>query len=58
MKFLKYLAIAGNALYFLWIVYNGIDEGFASATLVQSVSYVGILLLLVFNAILLYESRE
>ena len=24
----KYLAIAGNVLFILWVMYNGIDEGF------------------------------
>ena len=24
----KYLAIAGNVLFILWVTYNGIDEGF------------------------------
>ena len=26
--FFKYLAIAGNVLFILWVTYNGIDEGF------------------------------
>ena len=25
---IKYLAIAGNVLFILWVTYNGIDEGF------------------------------
>ena len=28
-KLFKYLAIAGNVLFILWVSYNGIDEGFS-----------------------------
>jgi len=49
---LKYLAIAGNVLFILWVTYNGIDEGF-SGTLVQKVSYVGLMLLLALDTVLI-----
>ena len=49
---LKYLAIAGNVLFILWVTYNGIDEGF-SGTLVEKASYVGLMLLLVLNTVLI-----
>jgi len=48
----KYLAIAGNVLFILWVTYNGIDEGF-SGTLVQKVSYVGLMMLLSLNTVLI-----
>ena len=48
----KYVAIAGNVLFILWVTYNGIDEGF-SGTLVQKVSYVGLLFLLALDTVLI-----
>ena len=51
---LRYLAIAGNALFALWILYNGIDEGFG-ATPVQLASYIGLWCLLALNSFLLYR---
>ncbi len=56
-KLLSYAAILGNVLYILWITYNGMDEGF-SGTMVQKVSYVGIISLLTLNAVLLYLRKE
>jgi hypothetical protein len=49
---LRYVAIAGNMLFVLWILYNGINEGFRG-TPVEIVSYVGLVVLLLLNAILL-----
>jgi hypothetical protein len=48
----KYVAVAGNVLFILWVTYNGIDEGF-SRTLVEKVSYAGLMLLLVLNTVLI-----
>ena len=33
----KYLAIAGNVLFILWVTYNGIDEGFQGTLVEKSV---------------------
>ncbi len=55
--FFKYLAIAGNILFILWVTYNRIDEGF-SGTLVQKTSYVGLMLLLVLNTVLILRKEE
>ena len=33
----KYLAIAGNVLFILWVTYNGIDEGFSGTRGSESV---------------------
>jgi len=52
MKYLAYLVIAGNIIYILWITFNGMDEGFSGSP-VQIVSYIGIIALLILNAILL-----
>lgn len=53
----KYLAVAGNALFVLWVTYNGIDEGFGG-TLVQKVSYVGLMLLLVLDMVLILRKGK
>jgi hypothetical protein len=56
LLFLRNIAIIGNLLYILWITWNGIDEGFAG-TIVQKVSYVGIITLLILNFVLLYRKK-
>ena len=38
-KILGYIAMAGNVVYFSWILYNGISEGFANIGTVQGVSF-------------------
>lgn len=55
--FLRYAAIVGNILYMLWIIRNGIDEGFR-ATVVQKISYAGILILLALDSVLLYKKPK
>ena len=52
LNYLKYIAIFGNIIYILWIIYNGIDEGFKAGS-VQIVSFIGIILLLILNIFLL-----
>jgi len=49
---LCYVAIAGNILFVLWILYNGMNEGFRGTRL-EVVSYIGLIALLVLNAVLL-----
>lgn len=51
-SWLRYAAIAGNVVYILWIVRNGINEGFRGRP-VEVVSLVGLLVLLTLNAVLL-----
>jgi hypothetical protein len=53
----KYLAISGNVLFILWVTYNGIDEGF-SGTIVQKMSYVGLMLLLALNTVLILRKEN
>jgi hypothetical protein len=36
----KYIAIARNVLFILWVTYNGIDEGF-NGTLLETFHVVG-----------------
>ena len=57
MKPLIRIAILGNVLYFLWILSNGLDEGFKGTT-GQVVSYAGILVLLALNSVLLYRNKD
>jgi len=49
-------ALFGNAIYFLWIVWNAIDEDGKVAP-VEACSYVGLLLLLVLNFFLIYRAN-
>ena len=51
---LRYAALVGNAVFFLWIIINGINEGF-QGTPVEKVSYVVLLTLLAVNFVLLYK---
>ena len=57
MKPLRYIALIGNVIYVLWIVYNGIDDGFRDIGSVQTVSLLGLLFLLVLNFTLLWRSK-
>ncbi len=52
MKQLKYIAIFGNVIYILWIVYNGIDDGFRDIGSIQTISLIGLLVLLILNSVL------
>jgi hypothetical protein len=53
----KYLAVAGNLLFILWITYNGIDEGFRG-TIYQILSYIGLVVLLVLNTALILRKDK
>jgi hypothetical protein len=53
----NFIAIAGNGIYVLWILVNGIEEGF-KGTLVQMASFIGLLFLLALNTILLLRNEK
>jgi hypothetical protein len=53
----RYAAMVGNMLFLVWILYNGIDEGF-KGTRVEVLSYVALMVLLLFNTILLAGCRR
>ncbi len=53
-SWLRYTAIASNLIYVLWIVRNGISEGFQGRP-VEIVSLAGLLVLLILNAALLWH---
>jgi len=57
INLLRYAAVIGNALFVLWIIYNGIDEGF-QGTNVQMMSYLGLIFLLILNSFLLLSSKN
>ncbi len=52
---IRHTAIFGNVMYILWILYNGIDEGFKDIASIQGLSYLGLLVLLALNLFLLYR---
>jgi hypothetical protein len=52
----RYAAIAGDGVFVLWILRNGIDEGFRG-TPPEIASYVALILLLALNATLVYRAR-
>ena len=54
MRLLRTLAIAGNVLFVLWILYNGINEGF-KGTLPEIISYIALVILLGMNTVLLWR---
>ena len=49
--------ITGNILFVLWILYNGISEGFAG-TMVEKFSYIALMGLLTCNALLLSMKKK
>ena len=53
----SWLVIAANVLFVLWILYNGISEGFRG-TRVEQFSYLALMGLLAANAILLIRKRK
>jgi hypothetical protein len=54
---LRYIAMLGNLIFILWIIYNGIDEGFSDNS-VMIFSYIGLIVLLILNIALLYRQRN
>ena len=57
MKALTRIAVLGNGVYALWIVYNGIDEWGKPIGAVEAVSYVGLTFLLILNIVVLTRWR-
>jgi hypothetical protein len=55
MKLLTYVALGGNALFILWVVYNAIDDGFQDIRSVQAIALLGLIALLALNIALLWR---
>ena len=53
MKSIRNIALAGDCLYILWIVYNAIDDGFRDIRSVEAVALLGLVGLLALNIVLL-----
>ena len=53
---LRYATITGNNIFILWILYNGISEGFAG-TLLEKLSYIGLIGLLGVNSAFLLKDK-
>jgi hypothetical protein len=51
-NFFRHIAVAGNVLFVLWMLSNGINEGF-KATIYEIFSYMGLTFLLSLNTVLL-----
>ena len=58
VKLLRYNALALDALYVLWLLYNGIDEGFKNILSVQGVASLGMIVLLILNIFLLTNKTD
>jgi len=56
-KLLRYAALFGDVVYILWLLYNGIDEGFKGINTVQGLAATGMILLLILNIALLNNKR-
>jgi len=56
LNLFSWLAIFGNVIFILWIIYNGIDEGLSAAP-VQIASYLGLVILLLLNIFLIWRKH-
>jgi hypothetical protein len=56
-KILRYLVFFGDIIYILWILYNGIDEGFRNIASVRAFALIGLIILLTLNIFLLTSRR-
>ena len=56
-RMLTLLSIAGNLLFIVWILYNGISENF-QGTLPEKISYITLMGLLATNSFLILSNRK
>ena len=52
-RIFRYIALFGNVIYVLWILYNGINEGYKNIFSVQTIVLIGLIFLLTINFFLL-----
>lgn len=57
MKNLRYITLAGNTLFILWILHNAIDEGFRGTNSVEAASLTALIILLVLNSYILLAKK-
>ncbi len=57
LQLLSQLTVAGNIVFVLWLLSNGIDEGF-KATPLQLVSYISLTILLAVNTYLILRKDK
>lgn len=57
MELFSLAVIAGNILFVLWILYNGMNENFQGTT-VEKIAYLSLIALLTGNAYLLISNRR
>ncbi len=58
IKLIKYFAIIGDVAYILFLLYNGIDEGFKDIGSIQSVASIGMIFLFILNIFLLLNVKN
>jgi hypothetical protein len=57
IELISWAAVAGNILFVLWILYNGINESFQGTT-IEKISYITLMGLLALNAVLLLRKTR
>jgi len=58
INLIKYTAIIGDIAYIIFLLYNGIDEGFKDIGTVRSIAPIGMILLLILNIFLLSNIKK
>ena len=56
MRIIIWAAVAGNIIFVLWILFNGINEGFQGTT-IEKISCISLMGLLTVNAFLLIRNH-
>ena len=56
IQLVRYAVICGNVLIVLWMLFNGIHEGF-KATLAEKIIYLSMFVLLAINSMLLFSNK-
>ena len=56
IQLVRYAVICGNVLIVLWMLFNGIHEGF-KATLAEKIIYLSMFVLLAINSLLLFSNK-
>ena len=57
-QIVDYLAIIGDVAYILFLLYNGIDDGFRDILSVQSIAPIGMIFLLILNILLICQLKR